>query len=543
MLKTVLLIIACLSLYIVRRVIQADILYFILLILMTFTINSVFGIIANRYRNKIPKLKRSHLRKIPFVLIVCWVALFILMSIGKHHSFRTYMSDLGSMDQAIWNTSQGRVLESTTMHYPYLNLPRLSVHVEPIYFLFAGIYKIVPDPRVLLIIKVLLLGISIFAIYKIAEKILNSKIYAFKVAVIYSFFPSLQFITLFDFYGDTLAIPFLLFSYLFYIKGKIRWYWLFLIIALLCKEYVALAVLGFGITLIVMHKDVKNGIITSMVGLFYFLAVNFYMIPMFNFGHESELVSAYLGHVGGEDGLKGIITFVLTNPISFVASMLSRNNLQNLFYLLFPLLITPFRAVGFLFGFFPILLKDLLAGLDIYTHRIATGLPFLFIAFIHGLKNKPRFFLLKNATSTDSLLRLSLIASVLASVMYGPSPLGHRFWRETDKYFPGEHAKACSHIVKNVPDDVIISVSQNLAPHLTHRQFCYAFPHPYTKENRNFERVEYIALDTTDKMSSMQEYDSFSAEVIPEIKGLGFQLLKETGGVYLFKKRTDEAEK
>ncbi|KMQ51805.1 hypothetical protein CHISP_1301 [Chitinispirillum alkaliphilum] len=531
----------CVILYLLRKITDGDIYYFALLVMMALTINSWFFYIRGKVKKKgqfLKRIKDSRLhRYILSVLILSWFVIFFLMSVGKYHSYNCYMSDLGHMDQAIWNTTQGRLLEVTSQTYPFGNRTRLSGHVEPVYLIFALIYTISPDPRLLLLSKLILLSLSILLIYKIADELLGDKLQACTVATVFALFPSLQFIALYDFYGDSLSIPFLLMAYLCYIKKKSMWYFVFIIAALLCKEYVSLAVAGLGVSLALMHGDKKTGAITFIVGSLYFSCVNWYVIPIFNRGQESFLIEKIFGDIGGEGGVAGIIMFALRNPLSFLGSMITRQNMENGFYLLFPLFMIPFRSVGYLCGFLPILFKDLLAGLDIYNHRPAIGLPFLFIAFMYGVKRETGNEKLKKGISTGNLLQLALIASMLATFMYGPSPLGHRFWRETEKYIPDEHSKAADYILKKIPDEVTIAVSAKFAPHLTHRQYCFLFPNAITSENSKLQEIEYICVDSTAGKSLMTGDTSFSSQTIPRIESLGFKLQDEKRGIHLFRRK------
>jgi uncharacterized membrane protein len=57
-----------------------------------------------------------------WVLIALYIMVFGAVTIFKHQAFQTTAFDLGTMDQAIWNTSQGRILRVTIQP----DLPLLS---------------------------------------------------------------------------------------------------------------------------------------------------------------------------------------------------------------------------------------------------------------------------------------------------------------------------------------------------------------------------------------------------------------------------------
>ncbi len=535
--------IVCVTLFFLRKITQNDYLYFSFFVMVAITITEVLTTITKNQKNEIfllrEKLTGLLTPRLLYLSVIVWFAVLSFMSVGQFNSFNSKMFDLGNMDQAIWNSSRGNWLESTTMHPPFSNMSRLYVHVEPIYLFFAAIYRLYADPRILLISQVLLCALSIIIIYKIALLILKDQKKAVMTGFVFALFPSLQFMAMKDFHGDILAIPFLLLSYLYYIKDKKVLYWFFLFIALLCKEYVALAVVGFGLTLFTMHKDKKTAILTSALGTVYFLVSLYVIIPAFNSGQESALLGVNYGEIGGEKGLSSIVLFAIRNPGQFVNTLMTHHNMENLFYLLFPLFITPFRAFGYLFGFFPILLKDLMAGLDIFNHRPGPGVPFLFIAFIYGLQKETRISKLKSRLNIEYLLRLSLVSAAIASFAYGPTPLGHRFWREQDRYIRDEKALTISEIIKEIPSDAPVSVSEHIAPHLTHRRYCYVFPRPMTIDKLDIGKVEYICIDTTDRVSLFYGDTSYISQTIPRVIKTGFSKVKESGGVFLFKLNRD----
>lgn len=533
----------CFTLFVLKRVMNLNILYFPLLIaIVLLGCMLCLAYFIPHLKAFFPKGKDlSKKSSVLFLLIIVltYFILFSFKSTGQFNSFHSRMLDLGNMDQAIWNCSKGRLLESTNLIYPFTNKSRLSGHLEPVYLLLACIYRIKADPRILLVFQTALISVAIITVYLLSLYITGNRLKALSIAAIFSLFPALQFMTLFDFHGDVLSIPFLFFSYYFYLSNKKTWYYLFIIAALSCKEYVALSVAGYGISLIFMHKDIKNGIITSLLGTGYFLAAVFLIIPFFNQGNEPTLISLNYSHIGGNEGLGGIISYASGNPVQFLRSLLTRNSLENLFYLLFPLFFIPLRFWGFLWGAAPVILKDLMAGLDIYNHRLAPAIPFLFIAFIYSLNEDWHLKFTRRTIKKNCLITLAFISTLIAVYTYGPSPLGHRFWRERNRYFKNEHSKTCLSVIKQIPSDAAISVSSHLAPHLTHRRFCYVFPRPSTVCNRNFNNVQFICIDTSDIESLFEGDTSFETQTIPAVYSSGFSLVTKEKSVFLFRKNED----
>jgi hypothetical protein len=105
-------------------------------------------------------------------------------------------------------------------------------------------------------------------------------------------------------------------------------------------------------------------------------------------------------------------------------------------------------------------------------------------------------------------------------------------------YVVSGHARACEAVIKNIPAEARISVSDNLSSHLTHRQFCYIFPAPLKRPDTLQRCVDYLCVDTTFRQSLVWGDSSFTDQTLPLIRSIGVDSIMERDGVYLFKKRS-----
>ena len=74
-----------------------------------------------RYRPFVESLARRE-ERVAIALVAAYVLLFGALSLIRHWSFHSTGLDLGVFDQVVWNTSQGRFMEST------LSLDRCAPH-------------------------------------------------------------------------------------------------------------------------------------------------------------------------------------------------------------------------------------------------------------------------------------------------------------------------------------------------------------------------------------------------------------------------------
>ena len=112
----------------------------------------------SRLRTAIKALQPSDWLAIALLLL--YVLLFSILTIRQHQSFNTNALDLGKFDQSIWNTAQGRPFQITISE----NLV-IESHFSPSLALFAPLYWIWSDIRLLFIMQSILFGGAGFLIY------------------------------------------------------------------------------------------------------------------------------------------------------------------------------------------------------------------------------------------------------------------------------------------------------------------------------------------------------------------------------------------
>ncbi|MCB0182336.1 MAG: DUF2079 domain-containing protein, partial [Anaerolineae bacterium] len=159
------------------------------------------------------------------LLIAVFAIFFSVLSIQQHRAFLTNGLDLGNVDQALWNTAQGRFLQFTLMA-PVES--RLALHVEPILLFFVPFYWLnLGRPELLLIVQATVVALGAWPLYQIALihlapslsptpnsplSIINYQLLIIPAA--YLLLPTLQSAVLFDFHAVTMAPTFLLFAFL-----------------------------------------------------------------------------------------------------------------------------------------------------------------------------------------------------------------------------------------------------------------------------------------------------------------------------------------
>jgi len=196
-------------------------------------------------------------------LATCYVILFTRLAWDLHAGMRTHRSDLGQIDQAVWNSSRGRWLAQTDNGF---EATRLTDHVEPILVLISPIFWLWDDVRALLLLQVLAVAAGVLPLYFLTlhqcEQLLSPRArqqvwrmeplqalarpLAFALGVAYLLAPQLQSALLTEFHAAPLATPLILWA--FWAVAVRRW-GQFIVAALLVaavKEEMALLAAGLG---------------------------------------------------------------------------------------------------------------------------------------------------------------------------------------------------------------------------------------------------------------------------------------------------------
>ena len=218
-------------------------------------------------------------KKIPMKFVYCAAALFFvvvtLLASLKHHSFYSTAFDLGLYNQVMHGYAQGSVFSSI------LSFSILADHVQPILFLLTPVYWLFSSPLTLIVIQSLAIAIGSIPLFLLGRKYLKHEIAAFALFVGYFFVPALWYPALFDFHPLTLAVPFLMYAVYFLVEKRYGLMVLFLVLAGLCKENLALLLVPFGIYLFLKDKKRVFGAVLAVIGAVWLYVNLEVVIPYF----------------------------------------------------------------------------------------------------------------------------------------------------------------------------------------------------------------------------------------------------------------------
>lgn len=451
-------------------------------------------------------------------LAMAFATLFSFLMIRQHAAFRTFALDLAKFDQAIWNTLQGRFLFSTLQ-----NQSILANHFSPLMALLAPLFLVWSNVRVLFVVQAVGLAIAGLLLYAISR--VKQPIVALGFLLAFYLNPALHEVALVEFRRITLAVPFLAMAYYGLYAHRRGWMVVGLILALLCKEDVALLVLMVGAYLVIFERDWRWGLPIIALGVVWALAVTFWVIPALQPPGEAASLYPQMNTFCLEGETYGeMLAFLMRNPLFLVRQMFDRKGLLALWRVLFPMgLLLPLLAPDWLLLVVPSLAMALMSCIDMHELTrwySASVLPGLFAAVAVGLNRR-------SAKWARWLTALLVCTSLVGYALYSQAPLGGQY--EPARFQITEHSRMAARAVAAIPDDARVAAQDSYVPHLAHREHIYLYPWI----SIDVSEIDYILLDRTANPYPLQPWEVERA-IDDMVADVGYTIALQGDGIYLF---------
>jgi uncharacterized membrane protein len=408
----------------------------------------------------------------------------------------------------------------------------IESHFSPSLALFAPLYWIWSDIRLLFIMQSILLGGAGFLIYWFFRR--QNPWLGLVVFAAYLMNPALHQVNLVEFRRLTLAVFATSFALYHLLRRQYGWMALGLALALLSKEDMSLTAVAFGLYILLVQRNLKVGIATVAVGIVWFILVPFVVLPAImttdqveGYQHANSSYS-YLG-----TSLPEIVQTVTSQPGILLQYAGQTQRLQAVFNFLWPaaflFLLAPEIAFFLLphFGFLLASTREPMGRLqDWYPSVIVIILYWAVAVGATRLSSRWQRFALV------LLLILSFVAWISTSELWP----GSQF--DITRYQVTEHERQVEAQLARLPDDAIVMAQDPLVPHLSHRENIYLFPwvrhgnrpdiivlerkmRPYPLKSGEYRTFFYNVLagteyDLTQQVDSLFIFE-YSGEVVPDI--------------------------
>lgn len=416
-------------------------------------------------------------------LTFTFIASMSFLAIAQHATYTTGRQDLEIYTQVIWNTANGHPFETTLLK---TNRSHLAEHLAGAVILLAPLYRLIPQPELLIVIQQVLLGAAAIPIFLFARWRTGRSVIALALTAAFLLSSAVTRIALDDFHPIVLTVLPLGLSLYWLAVGAPRRAFGMAVFSMFLEEEAALIVIGAGFWLLT-QRNLRAGLVWVVSGVIWLALAVFVIMPRFHVaatlpeiapnrtvGHFGELLtrpSVLTDRLHGERGQEALTRFVL--PTGGLA-LLSPTTL---------LIDVPSFAALFLQD------RDDTFG----RHWAAPMLPVLWMATAATIARFRRPQIQAAATV------LVLLTTAVGYRLDSPLPGGMKY--DAQQFARSERSQVLDDLVARVPPDARVAASANVVAHLANRAGVYVFPptdHYAAALERQARRPNAYVLDLFD---------------------------------------------
>jgi uncharacterized membrane protein len=480
-------------------------------------------------------------RELLIAAIVVYVVVFAAFSLARYNTFHASTFDLGIMAQVTWNTSQGRWFETSLGRSTDTELigSYLGNHVRPLLLLLAPLYRLWPDPRALLILQSVALGIAAWPLYAVARDVTGAG-QALTVACCYLAYPALGFLNLIDFHPMALTIPLLFAAYWALLGERLGLFWVCVVLALFAKEEMVVTLGMWGAVLFFQRERRRLGVLLMAVIAVWAILCFGVVTPYFRDGRPYRFFQLW-------SYLPGLSTLSAGQGDTARAISATTSEMIALFlvHLALPLGFLPLFGYRSLVVALPALVYLLLAKWPA-AHSVgyqypAVVIPWFFLAVVEGLRTTQD---IKRPAIMRRLHRFGLaflvFATLGAHVLFDPLVLTAG---------PGTFRRDAYHddlvaAMDMIPSDAGVATINRLGAHLADRRVLVGFDHPPPFRLDHVQQADYVLLDIVDcRMVAGKSPRKGYADMVTQVLDTGqFRVRYWTGRVLLLEKGEPDIE-
>jgi uncharacterized membrane protein len=461
---------------------------------------------------RFPRNDRGKGRQGSFLLVavaaVAYLLVFGALSIARYDGYRAHGLDLGTMDQAVWNTLHGRLLERTPLYRDPAAGSRyenrlLDAKLELIFLPLSALYAVWSDPRLLLALQAAALAAGAIPLYLLARERLGAaaKWPAAILAVAYLVYLPLHYVNMADFHPSALMIPPLIAAWRAMRLRRWAQYYLWFVLALLCRVDAALVGLGLGVAILIAGGGARRHGAWTLAIAGAWLALDFaVVVPAVHAAYgpgAGDLVSRRFEALGGSP--LGVARTLVSQPLTVLGMLIDLDKAQAIVDLLAPTGFLGLLAPWALLPALPVLAANFLSESawqqSIHAHYMAPVIPFVWIAAVEGLawlsRRIARTHPLAHYARPGVLSFFVLAYTGLVSWALSPFPPGRAF-QLADLYQPSVYEQDLDAVLAQVPPGATVCAQSDLHPHLSQRRDAALYPRCTLEPGLE---AEYIALD------------------------------------------------
>ncbi|MDD3440315.1 MAG: DUF2079 domain-containing protein [Kiritimatiellae bacterium] len=465
-------------------------------------------------------------RWVPWILALGAFVFLARIKAMDHWTFQTDAYDLALYDTAVRNTLHGRFLFADQLGRNFF-----SDHFSPILLLFCPLYGLADTPLTLMFGEALAVAAGLGVLYRIVRQHGLSPLTGLAVAGLMLNHRQMASAILYDFHTEVLGAVFLLGCIWQWRRGGMG-YWIFLLLALSCKEDVPLYTAGLGAYVFLRGRR-GLGLATCAVSVAWAVAAWKFIIPLAGQGDISPFVEARWSHLGNG---YGEVAWTLLRRPAYGLSLLGSPGVRDLLGGFGWLSLAGFEALlpalpGVVLNASSSL--EAQAGLQLYY--AAPMLPFAAWGMVIGMA---RLKSLANRIHLRPDARAWLGAAGTGLLLLAAAgTFGTHYSFDSDSPRVRERHR----IMRLIPEGATVSAESGFIPHLARTHRPYLFPE---EPNRHIAHTdcEYILLDNAGDAWPLSPEALQAAIDRLRSQPDRFPLVEEAEGVLLFRNAARGAE-
>ena len=418
---------------------------------------------------------------------VGFFALTAWMAFTRHDTFNTGRLDLEIYTQVVWNTAAGRPFETTLLK---TNLSHLAEHMALVLVPISWLYRVVPDPKLLIGIQQLGLAFIGWPLFLWARRALGAPAQALVVVACFYATPALAGIALDDFHAVALTALPLAVGLGLVLAGRPGVGALVALVALPIEEESALFLIGLG-ALLVLRRERRLGLLVGGLAAAWLAVAVFVVMPRF---HDGRTIEA----AGGNRTL-GHFAELRTDPSRFLGRVVGERGFDAGRWLVLPTaglgLLAPQSLLVAAPSFAALALQD--RDDTFGRHWAAPLLVAVWFATVAGLARLPA------GTPRRAGLAALVVGTALGYRLVSPLPGGALFDGEALEH--DDRTALLARAVERVPPEGSVIASANVVAHLANRPQAYVFPidsHYADGIVWDKKRPNFFVLDLADNLTN-----------------------------------------
>lgn len=473
-----------------------------------------------------PNFNEKKVCKILTILLIIYAVFLCIATVVRFYNFQSEVTDL-----TYYHTVVLQLAKFQTPVFVHWEPVRYiwGDHFEPILTFFVPLYWIFPRPSVLFIIQAIIAISGIIPIYLSSKKVLSHPFICIALAWSYLLFGGMQYGYEYGFHPIVFFPTLFLWAYYFYLHKRKMAYVFFLFLCLTLKEEVAFIVIFWGLY-IVLKKNFSTGVLTILLGVFWYILAFHFVIPHYNNG-----IISHTGQYGftGNKGIFGLFSTIVENPVRFLHILVTPSyKLETVFHLFGSFAFIPLLFPPSIIIMIPSLLIKLLsnniAGLN-GAHYSATMVGLIIVASIETLSiihTKPYYKKLRSVPY--KYFAVVIIYTAFAAHLAYP----HIHFRifavlsDINKLF-SEDTKDVYRVVKIIPKNATVTTQIQIIPHLN-QEYSNIYQIPDTT------KTDYIVFDPKIPvpLTPIEDYNQY---IRTAVKSADYEIIYTNNQLFLLK--------